>query len=50
MSIRTDHPADEIHCQPHPVTLFASNPPQHHTHLQQVAGCPQADLGGGPGC
>ena len=60
---RMSHIATEIHISAHrrhqesaveatasPVTRLAPNPPQHHTHLQQVAGCLQVDMGGGPGC
>ncbi len=31
-------------------TRLLPNPPRSHTHLQQVAGCLQVDIGGGPGC
>jgi len=33
-----------------PVTRLASDPPQHHTHVQQVAWGLLADHSGGSGC
>lgn len=33
-----------------PVTRLASDPPQHHTHVQQVAGCKHVDIREASGC
>jgi hypothetical protein len=35
---------------PRPVSSRGLIPPQHHTHLQQVAGCAHVDVSGGFGC
>jgi hypothetical protein len=50
MSTGTDQQDPQERDSSHPVTLIATSHPQHHTHLQQVAGCLQVDVGGGPGC
>jgi len=34
----------------HGSTHLLPDPPRSHTHLQQVAGCLQVDIGVGPGC